>query len=120
MKARNRLASRNLVTEFIRCPDNHSAMFAFAIRSRFSPSEFPNIWSAVSFCSNHASVLHGLSFLCLECGKRLAGFVGTIQEQIVDERWREPQQIEESYRFPAAMARTRENFTYGGKQPSPI
>jgi hypothetical protein len=120
MKARNSLTSRNLVAELVRCTNDHSAMFTFAIWSGLSPPEFPNIWSAVSFCSNHASVLHGLSFLCLECGKRLAGFVGTIQEQIVDERWREPQQIEESYRFPAAMARTRENFTYGGKQPSPI
>ena len=63
MKARNRLASRNLVTEFIRCPNNQSAMFTFAIWSRFSPPEFPNVSSAVSFCSYHASVLHKSSFL---------------------------------------------------------
>jgi hypothetical protein len=29
-----------------------------------------------------------------------AGLAGTIQEQIVDEEWRQPQQIEESYCFP--------------------
>jgi len=28
----------------------------------------------------------------------------TIQEQIVDEEWQEPQQIEESYCFPAEMS----------------
>src|SRR5712671_4170652 len=97
MKARNSLASRNLVAELIRCTNDHSAMFSFAIRSRFSPPELPDIWSAVSFCSNHASVLHGLSFLCLQCGNCLTGLAGTIQEQIVDEEWRQPQQIEESY-----------------------
>ena len=102
MKARNRLASRNLVVELIRCTNDHSAMFTSAIRSRFSPPEFPNVWSAVSFCSHHASVLHGFSFLCLQCGNCLAGLAGTIQEQIVDEEWRQPQQIEESYRFAAA------------------
>src|SRR5229473_3576567 len=104
MKARNSLASRNLVTEFIRCPNNHSAMFTFAIWSRFSPPEFPNVWSAVSFCSHHASVLHGFSFLFLQFGNCLAGLAGTIQEQIVDEEWRQPQQIEESYCFPAEMS----------------
>src|SRR6266852_3454897 len=109
MKARNSLASRNLVAELIRCTNNHSAMLTFAIWSRFSPPEFPNVWSAVSFCSHHASVLHGFSFLCLQCGKRLAGLAGTIQEQIVDEEWRQPQQIEESYCFPAAIARTQHN-----------
>ena len=36
-----------------------------------------------------------------------ARFAGTIQEQIVDEEWRQPQQIEESYCFPAAIARTQ-------------
>ena len=41
MKARNRLASRNLVVELIRCTNDHSAIFTFAIRSRFSPPEFP-------------------------------------------------------------------------------
>ena|SRR5713226_883432 len=118
MKARNSLASRNLVTEFIRCPDNHSAMFAFAIRSRFSPSEFPNVWSAVSFCSHHASVLHGFSFLCLKYGNCLTGFVGTIQAQIVDEERQKPQQIEESCRFPAAISRMRHvTLPRGGKTP---
>jgi hypothetical protein len=97
------MASRKLVAELIRCTNDHSAMFTFAIWSRFSPPEFPNVWSAVSFCSNHASVLHGFSFLCPQCGNCLTGFVGTIQEQIVDERWWQPQQIEESYCFPAAM-----------------
>ena len=72
---------------------SNSAMFTFAIWSRFSPPEFPNVWSAVSFCSNHASVLHGFSFLCLRCGNCLAGFVGTIQEEIVDEGRRQPQQM---------------------------
>src|ERR1700732_4607698 len=105
MKARNRLASRNLVTEFIRCPNNHSAMFTFAIGSRFSPSEFPNVCSAVSFCSHHASVLHGLSFLCLQCRNCRGGLAGTIQAQIVEEEWRQTQQIEESYCFPAAIPR---------------
>ena len=78
-------------------------MFTFAIWSRFSPSEFPNVWSAVSFCSYHASVLHGFSFLCLQYENCLAGLAGTIQEQIVDEEWRQPQQIEESYCFPAEI-----------------
>jgi hypothetical protein len=110
MKAHNRLASRNLVTEFIRCSNHHSAMFTFAIWSRFSPPEFPNVWSAVSFCSYHASVLHKSSFLCLKCGKLPAGLAGTIQAQIVDEEWQKPQQIEESYRFPAAIA-WRVNFS---------
>jgi hypothetical protein len=32
--------------------------------------------------------------------KFLAGLSGTIQEQIVDEEWQQPQQIEESYCFP--------------------
>src|ERR1700680_3917854 len=72
MKARNSLASRDLVAELIRCTNDHSAMFTFAIWSRFSPPEFPNVWSAVSFCSNHASVLHGFSFLCLQCGNCLS------------------------------------------------
>src|SRR5580700_3324489 len=66
MKAHNRLASRNLVAELIRCTNDHSAMFTFAIWSRLSPPEFPNVWSPVSFRSNHASVLHGFSFLCLQ------------------------------------------------------
>jgi hypothetical protein len=35
--------------------------------------------------------------------KFLAGLAGTIQEQIVDEEWRQPQQIEESYCFPAEI-----------------
>jgi hypothetical protein len=34
-----------------------------------------------------------------------AGLAGTIQAQIVDEERQKPQQIEESYRFPAAMSR---------------
>lgn len=106
MKTRNSLACRDLVAKLIRCTNDHSAMFTFAIWSRFSPPEFPNVWSAVSFCSNHASVLHGFSFLCLQCGNSLAGFVGTIQEQIGDEGWRQPQQMSESYRFPAAITRT--------------
>jgi len=104
MKARNRLASRNLVVELIRCTNDHSAMFAFAIRSSFSPPEFPNVWSAVSFCSYHASVLHKSSFLCRKFGKLPAGLAGTIQAQIVDEEWQKPQQIEESYCFPAEMS----------------
>src|SRR5579863_7033649 len=91
MEARNSLASRDLVAELVRCTNDHSAMSTFAIRSRFSPPEFPNVWSAVSFCSHHASVLHGFSFLCLEYGNCLARFAGTIQEQIVDEEWRQPQ-----------------------------
>src|SRR6266478_1598566 len=103
-RGNNRLSSRNLVTEFIRCPNNHSAMFTFAIWSSFSPPEFPNVWSAVSFCSHHASVLHGFSFLCFQCGNCVAGFVGTIQAQIVDEKWQKPKQIEESYCFPAEMS----------------
>jgi hypothetical protein len=86
-------------------------MFTFAIRSRFSPPEFPNVWSAVSFCSHHASVLHGFSFLCLQCGNCRAGLAGTIQEQIVDEEWRQPQQIEESYCFPAAIARRQHEWS---------
>ena len=110
MKARNRLASRNLVVELIRCTNDHSAKFTSAIRSRFSPPEFPNVWSAVSFCS-HASVLHGFSFRCLQCGNRRAGLAGTIQEQIVDEEWRQPQQIEESYCFPAAIARRQHEWS---------
>ena len=81
-----------------------------AIRSRFSPPEFPNVWSAVSFCS-HASVLHGFSFRCLQCGNRRAGLAGTIQEQIVDEEWRQPQQIEESCCFPAAIARRQHEWS---------
>jgi hypothetical protein len=85
MKARNRLASGNLIAELIRRTNDHSAMFMFAIWSRFSPPEFPNVWSTMSFCSYHASVLHGFSFLCLQCGNCLAGLVGTIQAQIVDE-----------------------------------
>ena len=31
---------------------------------------------------------------------------GTIQAQIVDEEWQKPQQIEESYCFPAAKSLT--------------
>jgi hypothetical protein len=84
MKARNRLASRNFVAELIRCTNDHSAMFTLAIGSRFSPPEFPNVWSAVSFCSYHASVLHKSSFLCRKFGKLPAGLAGTIQAQIVD------------------------------------
>jgi hypothetical protein len=91
MKARNSLASRNLVAELIRCTNDHSAMFTFAIWSGLSPPEFPNIRSAVSFCSNHASVLHGFSFLCLECENCLAGFAGTIQAHSVDEEKQKPQ-----------------------------
>src|ERR1700679_2633356 len=103
MKARNNSASRNLVAKLTRFTNDHSAMSSFAIRSRFSPPELPDIWSAVSFCSNHASVLHGLSFLCLQCGNCRAGLAGTIQAQIVDEEWQKPQQIQESYRFPAEI-----------------
>jgi hypothetical protein len=118
LASRNRLASRNLVVELIRCTNDHSAMFTFAIRSRFSPPEFPNVWSAVSFCSHHASVLHGFSFLCLQCGNCLTGLAGTIQEQIVDEEWRQTQQIEESYRFPAAISRMRHvTLPRSGKTP---
>jgi hypothetical protein len=36
--------------------------------------------------------------------KIAAGLAGTIQAQIVDEEWQKPQQIEESFRFPAAMS----------------
>ena len=36
---------------------------------------------------------------------------GTIQAQIVDEEWRQPQQIEESYCFPAAIARTQHEWS---------
>jgi hypothetical protein len=104
MKAHDSSASRNLVAELIRCTNDHSAMSSFAIRSRFSPPELPDIWSAVSFRSHHASVLHGVSFLSLQCGNCRAGLAGTIQAQIVDEEWQKPQQIEESYRFPAAMS----------------
>src|SRR5260370_29785123 len=104
MKARNSLASRNLVAELIRCTNDHSAMSTFAIRSRFAPPELPDICSGVSFCSHHASVLHGFSFLCLQCGNCRAGLAGTIQAQIVDEERQKPQQIEESYRLPAAMS----------------
>jgi hypothetical protein len=103
MKARNSLASRNFVAELIRCTNDHSAMFTFAIWSRFSPPEFPNVSSAVSFCSYHVSVLHKSSFLCLKCGKLPAGLAGTIQAQIVDEEWQKLQQIEESYCFPAEI-----------------
>jgi len=110
MKARDRLASRNLVVELIRCTNDHSAMFTFAIRSRFSPPEFPNVWSAVSFCSHHASVLHGFSFLCFQSGNCRGGLAGTIQAQIVDEEWQKPQQIEESYCFPAAIARRQHEW----------
>ena len=104
MKARNSLAGRGLVAELIRCANDHSAMFTFAIWSRFSPPEFPNVSSTVSFCSYHASVLHKSSFQCLKREKLLAGLAGTIQAQIVDEEWQKPQQIEESYRFPAEMS----------------
>ena len=103
MKSRNSLAGRNFVAELIRCANDNPAMFTFAIWSRFSPPVFPNVSSAVSFCSYHASVLHKSSFLCLKFGKLPAGLAGTIQAQIVDEEWQKPQQIEESYRFPAAI-----------------
>ena len=73
---------------------------------QFSQIRRLDIWSAVSFCSHHASVLHGFSFLCLQCGNCRAGLAGTIQEQIVDEEWRQSQQIEESYCFPAAKSLT--------------
>jgi hypothetical protein len=55
----------------------------------------------VSFRSNHASGLHGFSFLYLQREIAKAGFRGTIQAQIVDEKRQQQQQIEESYRFPA-------------------
>ena len=103
MKARNSLAIRNFFAELTRRTNDHSAMFTFTIWSRFSPPEFPNVWSAVSFCSYHASVLHKSSFLCLKRGKLPPGLAGTIQAQIVDEEWQKPQQIEESYRFPAEI-----------------
>jgi hypothetical protein len=61
-------ASRNFVAELIRCANDHSPMFTFAFWSWFLPPEFPNVWSLLSFSSNHASVLHGFSFLCLKCG----------------------------------------------------
>jgi len=64
-------------------------MFAFAIWSRFSPPEFPNVSSAVSFCSYHASVLHISSSQCLKCEKLPAGLAGTIQAQIVDRNGRQ-------------------------------
>jgi len=78
--------------------------FYSRIPSEFSPPEFPNVSSAVSFCSYHASALHKSSSQCLKCEKIAAGLAGTIQAQIVDEEWQKPQQIEESYRFPAAMS----------------
>src|SRR5579863_2342973 len=85
MEARNSLASRDLVAELVRCTNDHSPMSTFSIRSRLSPPELPDIWSAVSFCSHHASVLHGFSFLCLQCGNCRGGLAGTIQAQIVVE-----------------------------------
>jgi hypothetical protein len=78
------LASCTFVAELIRVTNDHSAMFAFAIWSRFSPPEFPNVSSAVSFCSYHASVLHKSSSQCLKCEKLPAGLAGTIQAQMVD------------------------------------
>jgi hypothetical protein len=45
----------------------------------------------------------GSSFLCLKWGKLPAGLAGTIQAQIVDGERQKPQQIQESYRFPAEM-----------------
>jgi hypothetical protein len=80
MKARDSVTSCNLVAELIRCTNDHPAMFAFTIWSRFSPPEFPNVWSPVSFRSNHASVLHGFSFRASSAEIAQAKFVGTIKE----------------------------------------
>ena len=50
--------------------------------------------------------------------------VGTIQAQSFGHHGRGDPEYSRgeiiSYRFPAAIARTRENFTYGGKEPLPI
>jgi hypothetical protein len=42
-------------------------------------------------------------FCASNADKLPAGLAGTIQAQIVDEERQKPQQIEESYRFPAAI-----------------
>lgn len=99
------VASRNLVTEFIRCPNNHSAMFAFAIWSSFSPPEFPNVCSAASFCSYHASVLHNFSFLCLKCGNCLQDLQAQFRHRLSMRKWEKRTQTAEGYCFPAAVTR---------------
>jgi len=51
-------------------------------------------WRDINFQSNEISITRSIVF-------QPAGLAGTIQAQIVDEERQKPQQIEESYRFPA-------------------
>ena len=103
MKARNRLASRNLVAELIRCANDHSAMFSFAVRSR---SRHLNSQTSGPPCRSVRIMLPfcmDFPFCAFNARNCRGGLAGTIQAQIVDEEWQEPQRIEQSYCFPAEI-----------------